>query len=110
MSKTKIKLSRYLQGESIEYSGRGMFGRSCPGFIYEDLSSAVADFLSALHNEAYETDFEGDRGQDEFDLLYEELKHVEFDSMGLRTIAYFPYLSAEGVHDKEALSVLDVLE
>lgn len=70
-----------------------MSGRSCPGFIYDDLSSAIEDILTALHDEAYETDFVQET--DSFDLLYEELKHVEFDSMGLRTIAYFPYLPAE---------------
>lgn len=93
--KKSIKLSSYLEGEYTSYSGRWMFGRSCPGFVYESISEAVADFLTALHDEAYDADFSSDRGTDEFDLLHEELKHVEFDSMGLRTIAYFPYLPAE---------------
>lgn len=37
----------------------------------------------------------GDRGQDNFDRLYEELKHAEFNVLGRNTVMYFPYLSTE---------------
>jgi hypothetical protein len=92
-NKNSIKLSSYLDGEYTSYSGQGLNGRSCPGFVYDNLSSAVADILTALHDKAYDIDFNLET--DPFDLLYEELKHVEFDLIGLRTIAYFPYLPAE---------------
>lgn len=95
MKNIKLKLSSYLNGEYTTYSGRGMLGRSCPGFIYDDLSSAIVDLLSVLHDEAYDADFNTDRGTDAFELLFEELKHVEFDSLGLQTIAFFPYLPPE---------------
>jgi hypothetical protein len=92
-NKNSIKLSSCLTGEYTSYSGRGLNGRSCPGFIYKDLSSAITDILTVLHDKAYDIDFNLET--DPFDLLYEELKHVEFDSVGSRAIAYFPYLPAE---------------
>jgi hypothetical protein len=65
-----------------DYSGRGMFGRSCPGFV-----GSVADFglfMIYLNEEL--------RNTPEDEIPFRVARMVTTDSMGYSTIFYFPGL------------------
>lgn len=72
----------------MEYSGRGMYGKSCLGVVTEDAFSLAASLGGLL------------RGEDDALIYAEEVELVEyllthapsFDSLGLSSIYYWPGL------------------
>lgn len=65
-----------------DYSGRGMFGEKCFGFVVENPEAAIAEIQADI-NGIYELK----ELQQEFTEL---LQHSRRDSMGFDTILYFP--------------------
>lgn len=64
------------------YSGRGMFGRTCLGVVVRQGYSFM-DFLMKL------TKYMDDNGVEDTDF---SLEGVSYDALGLDTIVYFPNL------------------
>jgi hypothetical protein len=60
----------------FDYSGRGMYGRTCLGMVFDDIS----DFLQAI---VY-------IDRDDPDLSERLISQCCLDSMGMSQIAYFP--------------------
>lgn len=63
-----------------DYSGRGMFGKTCVGIV-------VAEHCSYMEMMMLLTKYLTMRGFDDVDL---ELSNPAIDSLGLDTIVYFP--------------------
>ena len=65
-----------------KYSGRGMFGKSCVGFVSSTPLTDLVQLVEFIINEGYESAsyYLGEVGQ---------------DSMGFDTIVYFPNISME---------------
>jgi hypothetical protein len=78
-----IDLRSYLEGEYRPYSGRGMYGESCQGFVYESQHAAIMDMICATSNDP----------DDEH--LYDAFCDHRFDSMGTSVILYFPSVSVK---------------
>ena len=55
-----------------DYSGRGMFGEKCFGFVVENPEAAIAEIQADIND------------------IYEPLQHTRRDSMGFDMILYFP--------------------
>ena len=71
----------------FDYSGRGMFGRTCFGFV-----GSVRDLATFFYRLGLVTDeVEGDDGTGE-----ELARALRMDDMGLQTIFYFPGLEVQG--------------
>ena len=73
-----------------DYSGRGMFGSQCFGFVSENPLATFADILDSINE-----------SENNFDLIYDlsqMLRDAKTDSMGYSTITYFPSYS---VHNDE---------
>lgn len=70
------------------YSGRGMFGRTCLGVVVKQGYSFM-DFLMKL------TKYMDDNGIEDTDF---SLNGVSYDALGLDTIVYFPNIGGI-VHD-----------
>ena len=67
-----------------DYSGRGMFGRTCFGIVCEDdMMSTLIQLCDAI------------RDSEDFISAYNELGIPRTDSMGMDTILYFPSISFE---------------
>jgi hypothetical protein len=79
-------LRDYLSGDYREYSGRYMYGKSCPGFEYESENAAIVDIMSAIADED---------DHDDREWLLLALKKYQIDSLGLGVILYFPRLSVK---------------
>src|SRR5687768_3238989 len=71
------------------YSGRGMYGRTCLGIVHDDRNT-VAAFLYILADEL---------GKDFLDLL-SEVGGAQ-DGMGLSTITYFSGITVEGADEED---------
>lgn len=69
------------------YSGRGMFGRTCLGVVVKQGYSFM-DFLMKL------TKYMDDNGIEDTDF---SLEGVAYDNLGLDTVVYFPNIG--GNHD-----------
>lgn len=70
---------------SYDYSGRGMYGETCFGFVVE--GSALAGYASFIQELAdLQTNLE------EIRTVLEWVTDVRSDSLGLSTIVYFPNL------------------
>ena len=82
-----IDLRSYLEGEYQSYSGRGVFGEPCQGFVYETQHAAIMDMLRAQRDcDPY------------YDHLYEALcdhRFDWFDPLGLSVVLYFPSVSVK---------------
>lgn len=65
------------------YSGRGMFGRTCLGVVVKQGYSFM-DFLMKL------TKYMDDNGIEDTDF---SLEGVSYDALGLDTIVYFPNIA-----------------
>lgn len=76
---------------SLDYSGRGMYGDTCFGVIFENGVSAAFSWLAAL---GYQLGY--DEGQDgtpedvDTDLATDLARNARTDNMGYSTIVYFP--------------------
>lgn len=80
-------LSDCLSGEIREnYSGRGMFRKTCPAMLYQSEKKAFSDFIDFV---AQIDDAE------ERQLASSILKNVCVDSMERETVIYFPRLAME---------------
>jgi hypothetical protein len=76
-----------------EYSGRGMFGMSCIGFVIAPraqlaLGAAIAIALPGLHDNE-------DIDEDELDLMRELILSSRADTMAFDVIVYFPGIQLE---------------
>jgi hypothetical protein len=79
MRQTKsIDLRKHLTGEYRSYSGRGMYGEECQGFVYDSQHEAIMDMIVATSNAP------------DSDSLYDAFDGHRFDSMGMSVILYFP--------------------
>jgi hypothetical protein len=68
----------------LDYSGRGMFGKNCVGFVGQSLDDIKSELIEYIRD-----NFEG------HSKLISKIKNgktTQFDSMGLDDIAYFPSL------------------
>lgn len=65
-----------------DYSGRGMFGEKCFGFVVENPEAAIAEIQADINGI-----YEPEELQQEFTEL---LQHSRRDSMGFDMILYFP--------------------
>lgn len=65
-----------------DYSGRGMFGEKCFGFVVENPEAAIAEIQADINGI-----YEPEELRQEFSEL---LQHSRRDSMGFDTILYFP--------------------
>lgn len=78
----------YLSGEPYEgdYSGRGMFGATCPAIAYANEQEAFSDFIDYVVgiDDAEERRMAGDI-----------LSGATFDAFGTGVIAYFPKLKVK---------------
>jgi hypothetical protein len=70
-----------------DYSGRGMYGKSCIGFVTEESA-----FRFGISLGEYLTD----QGEECLFRSFVDAS-VKEDSMGLDTIIYFPYINSENV-------------
>jgi hypothetical protein len=94
-SKELIKILNYCGHEPRSYSGRGMYGKKCVGFVVGS-GARIFNMVFELASMIFEY-YEKDRA---FKFL-EDLSdiNVETDSMGYDTIVYFP--SMEWVEDED---------
>jgi hypothetical protein len=77
-----IELQEFLSGEHRDdYSGRGMFGKICDAWEYDDDREAVLDMMMALSA----------AGEDTAALL-KVFKGYVIDNMGRGVVLYFPRL------------------
>ena len=83
-------LRNLLKGDHIDYSGRGMYGKRCDGFVYDSQPEATADLVDA----ALDADTDEDR-----DLLRKAKRVIRFDSMGLGAVVYFPGMKSDDSED-----------
>lgn len=80
--------------EPRAYSGRGMYGESCVGVSTDNPQTVTL--------EVYDNWFNNGVGHKELKELYEALKDVRIDNLGLRYIAYWPQAKwPEGYGDDE---------
>ena len=68
--------------DHADYSGRGMFGEKCFGFVVETPEAAIAEIQADINGI-----YEPEELRQEFSEL---LQHSRRDSMGFDTILYFP--------------------
>ena len=79
-----------------DYSGRGMFGEKCFGFVVENPEAAIAEIQADINGI-----YEPEELSQEFSEL---LQHSRRDSMGFDTILYFPgYQTTES--DMESVEI-----
>lgn len=79
-------IADYCESNELEfrtdYSGRGMFGKTCVGVVCDDPISTVVEIADAIRD-------------NDFDCASDELGTIRQDSMGLSRIVYFPNLCEE---------------
>jgi hypothetical protein len=79
-------LESYLGGDPVEnYSGRSMFGKTCPAFQYETEKQAIVSMISAMN-----CDDKADR--DVLEMLF--YGHA-IESLGKGVVLYFPKLAVD---------------
>lgn len=84
--KVKEIIADFCESNELEfredYSGRGMYGRTCIGIVCDDTLGTLMQLVDAI--------------RDELDIsLYDVLGSPKMDSMGLSSILYFPYANLE---------------
>ena len=80
-------LQDFLNGAHQKYSGRGMYGKQCPGFVYGSYKDATNDLIDAAADIDAET--------------RAKLKDSRFDDMGRGVILYFPNADPEEPYDTD---------
>ncbi len=81
----------YCNGDYMDdYSGRGMYGDTCPSLVYGSQKEAINDMLNLLM-----LDDPGDENYEERQAIYEVLTRHEMDSMGRGVVLYFPALKVK---------------
>lgn len=79
------------------YSGRGMYGQYCLGFVPERDQKNLEILCRAMYvlggNACLEDNDDNSMGETYISSAYRELSHVSMDSMGLSSILYFPWLT-----------------
>lgn len=83
-----------------DYSGRGMYGKSCVGFVTSDVVSSVASIVTAAHEEARNFD-KDERGDELIDIVEYAFNNASTDSMGYDTIVYFSGVNASHLIEEE---------
>lgn len=78
------------QGRIVtDYSGRCMFGATCPGFVTDSPSGLGAALMRAIRDD-YVPEAEQEAQEKEEDELIELLGDTAADNFGLSTICYWP--------------------
>lgn len=77
------------------YSGRGMYGATCFGLVFEDGASAAFEFFAAL-GELVGEQQEYDEPEVEQGFAQDLARAASTDSMGLGTIVYFRRFEIDG--------------
>jgi hypothetical protein len=77
----------------VDYSGRGMYGRTCVGFV-GGVSDLVAFVVDVTEEYAYQVERDGEVDPD-LALIKNHLYGVEVDSMGTDSIFYWPTIRTE---------------
>ncbi len=72
-----------------DYSGRGMYGASCPGLVVDDYRQAL-QFAIQLVRQGTEFEEDEEKRDNYLDLVEELVAKLNTDSMGLGIIIYFP--------------------
>lgn len=73
------------------YSGRGMYGETCVGFV---TNNPIRDITNLCLNVNEEAEHYFKAESDEFiDMVRKVLPSAKTDSMGLKTVVYFPNVS-----------------
>ena len=87
----KSAIQDYCNGDYRgDYSGRGMYGSTCPAVVYNSQKEAVNDMLNLLI-----LDDPGEENYEERQAIYEVLVRHEMDSMGRGVVLYFPVLKVK---------------
>jgi len=74
-----------------DYSGRGMFGKSCVGIVGGNILEIVHEIVLCVSGEVSNLE----EFQDEIGEILEELTNYREDSMGLDKIIYWPSIQFE---------------
>jgi len=83
-------LPQIMEGEArYDYSGRGMFGDGCLGFVYDSEREAILDMIAVSTYKNLDID------RKYFGLLFQ---NYQIDSMGFGVILYFPILKTRGAN------------
>lgn len=73
-----------------DYSGRGMYGDTCIGFVTGELNRFLLEF-GAFFNESNSLSFD----------IGPFAERIRTDNMGYDTIVYFPGITAPALEDEE---------
>ncbi len=74
----------------LNYSGRGMYGAACVGFVTDratDITAAIVDVFQQMDEDADE-DSVLDKNE-----LSDIIRDARTDDMGLKTVVYFPNMT-----------------
>ena len=82
------ELENYFDEIRSDYSGRGMFGKSCVGVVV----SSMGDFVSGVVNLVQDVAEDSDHPLAE---MVPQLKRMSTDNMGYDTIVYWPGVMVE---------------
>jgi hypothetical protein len=77
----------------VDYRGRGMFGKSCVGFV-GSVSDLVGFVIDVAEEFAYQKEHD-DEVDPDLEIIKRHLGNVEIDSMGRDSIFYWPSIQAE---------------
>lgn len=79
-----------------DYSGRGMYGDTCLGYVGSEPHLFIFDLAKLL--------VERDSGESDADEIRDKMERLGLgrtDSMGYETIYYFPSITVESADDEE---------
>ncbi len=78
-----------------DYSGRGMYGKTCVGVVLNNNSGSIAGFVASLMTQVVLDATILDEACNDVAALEEMFANTKEDSMGLSTILYFPQLRTD---------------
>jgi hypothetical protein len=80
-----------------EYSGRGMYGKTCVGVEFEDTSNLIALGIAIAYNVAENALLvHGADPLDAIDNVMNDLQNMRWDNMGTGIIVYWPRIITGG--------------
>lgn len=85
-----------------DYRGRGMYDRTCVGFVTSP-HDTVGAIMDVVRQSLAEVDFENepDSAQNFINYTLDILCDARTDSMGLNSIVYFPSLKSDPDYEEE---------
>ena len=81
--------------EPRPYSGRGMYGKKCLSVVCDDVFSFIADLIEFAECNP------------DYDNLADDIRKVRTDSLGLRTIVYWPRIKYKEDEDNGDADCVD---